>query len=126
MTVLLDTDDVVLVLPSADTDDHGWRLPGTDPYWEGRGALQLRAGVSDPRASEGGGRGPSGPARDEVGDLYLPTGLRPLEGSTAEIRGRVYVLSQVRLVVDPVGLNLDCWAATATSVDTWPDGGAAR
>lgn len=122
MSILLATDDVVLTPPSENTDEHGWRLPGTDPYWTGRGALQLRAGISDPRAADGGGRGPYGPARDEVGDLYLPPELTVLEGTTAEVRGRRYVLSQVRLVVDPVGGGLDCWAATATSVDTWPDG----
>lgn len=121
--ILIETDDVVCYPPSPETDEHGWRLPGSEPYWSGRGTLQLRAGVSDPRAAEGGGRGPFGPARDNVGDLFLPPDLELLEGSTAEIRGHRYALSQVRLVLDPTALGLDCWAATATSFDTWPDGG---
>jgi hypothetical protein len=127
VSLLLGADDVVLYPPSADVDEHGWRLPDLDtPYWSGIGNLQLGPGLSNPQAASGGGRGPYGPARDQLGSLFVPADVVLLEGSTAEVRGRRYVLSQVRLVADPVGGvagELTCWAATATSVDTWPDGG---
>lgn len=122
-SVLLATDTIACYPPSQNTDSHGWRLPDlTDQYWTGAGALQLRAGVSDPMAADGGGHGPYDPAYDEVGDVYLPAeaGLTVLEGTSIECRGRWYVLSQVRLVADPAGLGLACWVATATSVDSWP------
>ena len=123
MTVLLAEDEVVLYPPSVDVDEHGWRLPDEAPYWSGIGNLQLNPGISNPLAAGGGGRGPYGPARDNVGSLFLPPEVPLLEGSSAMIRDRVYVLSQVRIVADPVmGLDgpMTCWAATATSNDTWP------
>ncbi len=127
MSLLLAADDVVLYPPSTDMDEHGWRLPDeATSYWTGVGNLQLGPGLSNPLAASGGGRGPYGPARDDVGNLFLPSDVALLEGSTAVVRGRSYVLSQVRLVADPAeGLEgpLTCWTATATSVDSWPAGG---
>ncbi len=119
--LLLAPDQVTLTLPSTELDEHGWRLPGDPPpVWEGPGNLQLNAGISSPRAAEEGGRGPYGPARDNVGTLYLPPEAPVLEGSTVEVRGRRYVASQTHQVLDPVSAQLTCWAMTVTSVDTWP------
>lgn len=123
--VLLAPDEVALYEP-AGLDPHGWRLPGDEPAWQGRGNLQLGPGISDPRAGPGGGRGPFGPARDQAGTLYLPVmdGLEIEDGQVAVIRGRVYVLSQARLVVDPSGwLPISCWVATVTGTDRWPEPG---
>ena len=123
MSLLLAADEVTLYPPSVDTDEHGWRLPDTSaPYWSGLGNLQLQPGVSVPTAADGGGRGPYGPARDQLGVLFLPASIPALfEGSTAVVGARTYVLSQTRVVNDPLdGATLTCWAATATSVDTWP------
>ena len=126
MTVLLARDEVVLFAPG-ELDDHGWRLPSDYGYWQGTGNLQLAAGPSEPRAAGGGGHGPHGPARDLAGVVFLPADALPAEGSTADIRGTRYVLSQVRMVLDPVTDDgLSCWVATATSIDTWPDGGTPR
>jgi len=123
--LLLPTDDVVLY-PPGQLDGHGWRQPGTRPSWAGRGALQLLPGVSDARAATGGGHGPHGPARDLTGNLFLPPDAAPVEGMSALIRGRVFVLSQVRQVLDPTGPGIGCWTATVQSTDTWPEGGEPR
>jgi len=126
MTLLLGRDTVTLYSPGV-LDDHGWRTPTDLAYWHGTGNLQLQPGVSDPRADRGGGHGPHGPARDLTGTLYLPADALPAEGSTALIRDRLFVLSQVRMVIDPVTDDgIGCWCATTTSIDTWPDGGAPR
>jgi hypothetical protein len=129
VTVLLPTDHVALY-PPAGLDGHGWRLPAGDaaePYWQGEGALQLQPGVSDPRAADGGGRGPHGPARDAVGQLFLPGSLPELaDGYTARVRGETYVLSQTRRVLDPAGGDLGCWAAQATGTSRWPRGSDER
>lgn len=120
---MLATGTAELYPPSEATDDHGWRLPGAEPYWQGPANLQLQAGISRPQAGPGGGRGPFGPARDDTGVLYLPDdpGLAALrDGWVALVRGKRYVLSQARYVADPAGAGLACWAATATSVDSWP------
>lgn len=121
MTVLLPTDHVVLAAPGG-LDGHGWRQGGGEDYWEGEGALQLGAGVSQVQAASGGGRGPHGPAADLRGELYLPAAARPGEGHTARVRGREFTLSQVRWVADPLGGQIGCWVATAGSTDSWPDG----
>jgi hypothetical protein len=117
VSVMLAADQVELYLPGG-LDAHGWREADTDaaPCWCGLGNLQLGPGLSDPRAAGGGGRGPSQPQAAETGVLYLPPAAEPVEGSAARIRGRVFLLSQVRLVKDPSDLAgfLDCWAATVT------------
>jgi hypothetical protein len=113
MSLLLAADEVALY-PPGKSDAHGWVEPGDRPYWCGTGNLQLIAGASDPRATDGGGHGPSSPAAAEQGTLYLPPGSCASEGSSALIRGQWWALSQVRLVPDPVGSGLDCMAATAT------------
>lgn len=124
--LLLAADAVTLCLPG-ELDGHGWREPGRVPHWDGTGNLQLAPGVSDPRAAAGGGHGPHGPARDLTGDLFLPAEAEPAEGMTARVRGRVFVLSQVRFVTDPASADgIGCWTATATSTDTWPEGGDPR
>ena len=125
MPPLVAPDPVTLYPPSSDLDEHGWQLPGSPSYWSGNGNLQLMPGVSDVRAGDGGGRGPYGPARDRLGQLFLPVEMDLIEGSIAECRGRWYYLTQTRFVGDPTGNGdgtspLDCWTATATSFDTWP------
>jgi hypothetical protein len=123
--LLLAPDTAALFRPGV-LDPHGWRRAGEgpQPYYDGPANLQLQPGVSDPRAAAGGGHGPHGPARDLTGNLFLPADdAEPLEGSSAVIRGRVFVLSQVRLVADPTDSGLDCYTATVVSTDTWPDGG---
>jgi hypothetical protein len=112
--ILLPTDFVELFAPGH-TDGHGWRLPqDAEPYWSGGGSLQLAAGRSDPRARTGG-FGPSDPIAAETGVLYLPPAASPAEGSGARIRGSLFTLSQVRLVSDPTGGGLGCWAATVSA-----------
>ena len=107
--------DAVTLYPAGPADVLGWSTgTGTAPVWSGTGNLQLSAGVSDPRASEGGGFGPFAPARVESGVLYLPDDAQPADGMTADVRGARWVLSQVRLVADPTGGPLTCWAATVT------------
>jgi len=122
--------DEVTLHPPGDLDEHGWRNPDDFPVpaWTGTGNLQLAPGVSDPRAAAGGGHGPHGPARDETGTLYLPADAPAADGWTAQVRGRVFVLSQVRLITDPAspGGGIACQAATVTTTDTWPGGGDPR
>jgi hypothetical protein len=115
VSVMLASDRVALY-PPGDLDAHGWREPPDDtrPAWSGMGSLQLTAGLSDPRAAGGGGRGPHDPAAAGAGLLYLPPAAEPREGWTAVVRGEPYVLSQVRFVADPTGPGLACWAATVT------------
>lgn len=119
--LLLAADPVNLYRPG-DLDRHGWRLPGVGPpAWAGVGNLQLAPGASDPRAADGGGRGPHDPARDLTGSLYLPPGTPAEDGWVAVIRDRPYVLSQVREVTDPAepGGGIACVAATVTGTADW-------
>jgi hypothetical protein len=122
VTVLLAADPVDLYAPDLATDSHGWALPGTVPSWSGLGSLQLSAGSSDPRATERGGHGPFDPAAVESGSLYLPLAAAPAEGTVAVVRGRAFVLSSVRLVVDPTGGGIDCYVAAVAGTGTWPAG----
>ena len=119
MTVLLAADAVALYPPSEAADAHGWVLPGTAAAWSGLGSLQLVPGSSDPAAGDGGGHGPFDPAAVASGSLYLPLDAAPAEGDVAVIRGDSYVLSQVRLVVDPTGGGIDCFVATVSGTATW-------
>jgi hypothetical protein len=125
--LLLPTDTVTLYAPG-ELDEHGWRLDGAQPAWTGPGNLQLAAGVSNPQAASGGGHGPFGPARDETGTLFLPREVVVADGYAAAIRGRLFVVSQVRFVTDPAepGAGIACQAMTVTSVDGWPEGGQPR
>jgi hypothetical protein len=125
MAPLISPDPITLYPPSEDLDEHGWRLPDPEPYWQGMGNLQQAPGISDVRAADGGGRGPFGPARDRYGQVFLPVEMQLIEGSVAECRGRYYFLTQCRFAGDPTGNGdgtspLDCWTASATSFDTWP------
>lgn len=123
MSILLAIDLVELYPPGA-VDAHGWREQGADPSWTGTGNLQLGPGRSDPRASDGGGAGPSAPASAQGGVLYLPPEAPVTEGCGALVRGNLFLLSSVRLVADPTGgESLTCWAATASSTSTWPGDG---
>lgn len=125
MTVLLPTDTVELYPPGTATDEHGWSLPTSGATWTGPGSLQLDPGVSNPRADDrggrklpGGGSGPFGPAVIEHGTLYLPADADAHDGGTAIIRGEGWVLSNVRLVVDPAdGSSASCLTA---EVSGWP------
>ena len=117
--VLLAADAVELYPASDTTDGHGWVLPGTVPAWSGLGSLQLAPGSSDPRAADGGGHGPFSPAAVGSGSLYLPLDAGAAEGMAAIIRGDAYILSQVRLVVDPTGGGIDCLVATVSGTATW-------
>lgn len=113
MSLLLATDPVELY-PAGDQDELGWTEPGTQPSWCGAGNLQLGPGVSDPQATVGGGTGPHAPGGAQSGVLFLPLNACPREGWSAVIRGERWVLSQVRLVTDPTGGQLDCWLATVS------------
>lgn len=116
MSVLIATDAVELYEPG-EADATGWREPPGDgpPYWYGAGSLQPNAGITDQAGSERGGHGPHDPAAINTAILFLPLDASPREGHTALIRGGSWVLSQVRLVTDPLGGGaLDCWLATAT------------
>jgi hypothetical protein len=113
VTLLLAVDHVALY-PRGEADAHGWAEPGTAPRWCGAGNLQLGPGTSDPRAGDGGGRGPHAPAAVPGGTLFLPPDAEPAEGDTALIRSRPWTLSEVRFIADPMGGGLACWAATAT------------
>lgn len=121
--VLLPTDQVELYPPDSE-DGHGWAFPadGILPWWSGAGNLQLVPADTDPRAADRGGGGPYDPGGYEQGTLYLPPDAEPVEGSAALIRGRGWVLSGVRLVVDPTGGPCGCWTATVTGTDRWPGG----
>jgi hypothetical protein len=123
VTLLLALDQVELY-PAGELDAHGWRQPGTVPVWAGLGNLQQQPGHSDPQATAGGGHGPHDPRRDRVGVLYLPADAPLVDGITAEVNGQPWALSQTRIVRDPTGGPLDCWAATATGTWTWEHGGA--
>ena len=59
MSLLLATDDVELIAPSTETDEHGWALTNKTPYWRGVGNLQLGPGQSDALAGPAGERGHS-------------------------------------------------------------------
>jgi hypothetical protein len=126
MAPLIAPDPMTLYPPTGETDEHGWALPGSEPYWTGQGALQLQPGISDPRAADGGGMGPYNPARDKVGAVFLPVEAGLIEGSVLVCRGRTYFVSQSRFVGDPTGNGdgtapLDCWTAQVTATDQWPD-----
>lgn len=113
MTVLLAADAVELYPPGG-TDAHGWQLAGdAKPSWRGMGSLQLTGGLSYPGANDPGGHGPHAPARIEAGNLFLPSEARPAEGMVALIRGQRFVLSLVRMLVDPTDPTggIGCWAA---------------
>jgi hypothetical protein len=115
--LLLAADTVTLFGPSAGQDERGWAQPGSDPAWTGPGNLQLAPGPSDPRAAGGGGHGPYAPAAVAAGQLFLPPEAgEPRDGWTAQVRGRRWVLSGVRLVIDPADPlgGLSCWAADVT------------
>jgi hypothetical protein len=122
--LLLATDWVELYPPAAGADAHGWEQPGAEPYWAGTGNLQEQPGFSDPRMNGGGGQGPYAPHQAQTSRLYLPPGAAPVEGSAALLRGRWWVLSQVRLVPDPTAPTtggISCWTATATSTGQWTE-----
>jgi hypothetical protein len=121
VSVLLASDAVTLYPPAADADAHGWALPGADPYWSGLGNLQLTFGTSDPQAAAGGGSGPFAPRAVQQGQLFLPPDVQLAEGSAAQVRGEWWVLSQVRLVPDPmaVGAGASCWVCSVSSVRQW-------
>jgi len=122
--VLLAPDDVTLYPPGTEPDGHGWAQPSTEPFWTGRGSLQLQPGISDPLASGSGGAGPFDPARTDEGALYLPPGVEVRDGCRALVRGRMFVLSNTRLVRDPTGTGMaDCYAAAVSATDTWPGAG---
>jgi hypothetical protein len=110
--------DAVTLYPPGTPDERGWTGPGTAQAWSGTGNLQLAPGASDPRAAEGGGTGPFGPARLNIGELYLPPDAAPADGMTADVRGSRWVLSLVRLMPDPAGTGLDCFQATVTRDDS--------
>jgi hypothetical protein len=118
MTMLLLGADQVDLYPPGDLDGHGWQEETpTRRIWTGTGNLQLLTGQSDPRASDGGGRGPHDPARIETGNLFLPLGADPADGMTAVIRGQAYAVSEVRVIADPVlgpGAGIACHAMTVT------------
>lgn len=122
--LLLPVDPVTLYAPGGE-DGHGWRMPGGEPSWTGTGNLQLGPGVSDPRAGTGGGHGPFAPAYDQAGSLYLPPDAAVTEGMVAHVRGRAWVLSQVRTVLDPAypGAGAACTVATVTGCENWPEDG---
>jgi hypothetical protein len=124
VTLLLAPDQVELYPPSG-ADAHGWALPGTAPSWSGTGNLQLSPGISDPHAADRGGAGPHGPAAVDDGTLYLPAEAPVTEGCGALIRGRMFALSNVRLIPDPTypAGGLTCWAARASDTGGWPGDG---
>jgi hypothetical protein len=121
VTVLLAVDQVELYQPG-ELDATGWREPPDEstarPCWTGRGNLQLYTGSSDPRAGPGGGRGPHDPRRVGAGNVFLPSGACPVDGMTAVVRCQAFVLSEVRFIADPTGIDgfLSCWSASVTAV----------
>jgi hypothetical protein len=116
--------DAVALYPPGPADVLGWATEGVPPpAWEGTGNLQLAAGMTNPRATEGGGFGPFSPARAQQGVLYLPAEAAPADGMTAECRGIRWALGGVRLVVDPSGGDLTCFEAIATQTSNWPPDG---
>ena len=117
MSLLLAPDQVDLYPPGT-ADERGWTRPGTTAAWSGQGNLQLAAGQSDPRSEVGGGTGMFGPARLESGALFLPPDAQPADGMTAQVRGHRWVLTNTRLVIDPVGGGLDCWVASIARDDS--------
>jgi len=119
--LLLAPDTVDLHGPSSTEDQYGWAQPDEGVVWTGLGNLQLAGGTSDPRASEGGGAGPYDPKYHAIGQVFLPTDAPVVEGCTIDVQGKRYVLSQTRIVADPVGLGLDCWMCAVTEVTTWQD-----
>jgi hypothetical protein len=112
VSVMLATDQVALY-PAQGTDSHGWGLPGAEPTWCGPGSLQLGPGRSEPGPGTGG---PWAPAAAESGQLYLPAEAQLADGCTAVVRGRVYTVSQVRLIPDPTSGGLDCQQAAVSEV----------
>lgn len=121
--LLLAADTVELYAKPGAADAHGWAEPGSaPPAWTGAGNLQLAPGTADARSSERGGHGPFDPAATGQGTLFLPPEANPAAGMTALVRGTVWALSQVRKIADPTGGTLDCWAAAASAVSTWPVG----
>jgi hypothetical protein len=122
---LLLTPDHVVLYPAGELDPRGWREPGDEPAWEGAGNLQLQPGITDPRAADGGGRGPHDPARDHTGQLYLPPDAPVADGMAAVVRGDTYWLGQTRLMEDPTaGARAACWVSTVTGTRTWAEGGS--
>jgi hypothetical protein len=123
VTVLLAADHVDLYPPDAAEDSHGWALPDlAAPFWTGLGNLQLAAGRSDPAAGYGGGAGPFDPAQTASGELYLPPDAAAYDGAVAVVAGQGFVLSQVRLVADPLnpGAGASCLAASVSGLAGWP------
>ena len=124
MSLLLAPDSVALYAPQG-ADGHGWAQldDSSPPVWEGAGNLQRSPGRADARAADAGGHGPADPAHSQLATLYLPMDAPVADGAVVVIGGQRFALSQARKVTDPTGSGwLDCWAATATGVDTY--GGA--
>ena len=126
VALILAPDRVELYDPGP-RDAYGWQDPPAEPpraRWCGEGNLQLAGGLSNPRGDAGGGYGPHNPARSPSGVLYLPPEACPVEGASARVRGRWWVLSQVRDITDPGGTGLGCYMATVTGTEGWgSDGG---
>lgn len=119
MSLMLAADVVELFAASSTSDEHGWALPETSELlWTGLGNLQLGPGASDPRASDLGGHGPFDPAASEAGVLFLPADVTPADGMVAVVRDQMWVLSQVRRVIDPSGVDgaLTCWQAAVEEI----------
>jgi hypothetical protein len=118
LSLALVTDRVELYRPGG-LDEYGSREPGAGPpVWAGPGNFQLGPGASDPRAAAGGGRGPHDPAGNQTGVLYLPPDSGAVDGYSVKVRGQLFTLSSVRLVVDPTpGGALDALVATATRTE---------
>jgi hypothetical protein len=123
--LLLGTDTVALYPPAGSADEHGWALPGPDPYWTGTGNMQLTPGPSDPQAAQGGGHGPYAPAAALQGQLYLPPDCPLQEGSAALVRGAWFTVARARLVTDPTappGEGASCWVAAVGGTAGWEAG----
>jgi hypothetical protein len=134
VSVLLPTDDITLY-HGGEPDEHGWwigtlvlfreelakTLARVDDEisqaqeWEGRGNLQLIAGISEPNQDRGG-QGPFAPRALETGTVYLPPDSGAADGQLLVTRGRRFSVSQARFISDPVNMGNEVIMATATEL----------
>lgn len=123
MSILLAPDAVVLWLPDAEPDAHGWaQTLVPTKAWEGRGNVQEGVSRDDATATEPGGGGPYAPLALGSAQAYLPVDATVAPGMLLECRGREWLVTAVRVVTDPLSGGLGCQMADLTERggETWP------
>ena len=125
MTVLIQPDLITVERPTATVDEHGWAEDGSlVTVGAMKGTIQQGVPDDDPRASEGGGEGPTAPSHRQVGIAYLTAQVQPgdvLTVTDTEGEALSWRVQNCRLVEDPTGGGyLNCWVADVSQMRVQP------